>query len=414
MTDTATRTVGTTRTDGAFLVRRVRLAQFAGSTVDGAVLATAVLYFSTRVGVSPATIGVVLAVAATCALVLSVPIGLLADAVGLVRAGVALSALVAVALGVYAVAGNVWTYAVGAVCFAVAQAGIGAVRQAIVAAAVPPEHRVRSRAVLHTLLNAGMGLGTVWGAVVLGFDAPGLFVTTFGLGAAAALGCAVLFAGLPHGADTGSAARRPGLTALTDTRFVLVTVLSALLQLTMPVLSVILPLWVSTRTGAPQWVAAVALALNTVLVMAGQTPWAARVTTDATARRSAACAGVSLLVACALVGAAGGASSALTATALVLCGVTALTLGEISAGAATWYAAFRAVPDHAHGQYQAVFGMAASLARIVGPSVALPLVLAAGSRGWLALGGVMAVAAAALAIIVNRHGTPDAQRGQLT
>ncbi|WP_226367093.1 MFS transporter [Pseudonocardia sp. ICBG162] len=390
-------------------VRRVRITQLAGSTVDGAVLATAVLYFSTRVGLAAETVGIVLAAAAACALALSVPIGVLADAIGLRRAGVGLSGLVVVALVVYALAGGLVSYAAGAICFVVAQAGIGAVRQAVVAAMVPPQDRVRARAVLHTLLNAGMGLGTVWGAVVLAVDSAVLYRATFVGGAVAALACAVLFAGLPASAGAAggvAAGRRPGLTALRDGRFVTVTGLSALLQLTMPVLSVILPLWVATRTGAPEWIAAVALGLNTVLVLLVQTAWAARIVTAAAARRSAVVAGTALLVSCVLIGFAGSAGGVVLPAVLVLMGVTVLTAGEIGAGAATWFAAFGSVPDGAQGQYQAVFGMAASLARIVGPALVLPLVLATGAFGWLAVGAVMAAAGAALAVLTGRRTSP--------
>ncbi|WP_226351501.1 MFS transporter [Pseudonocardia sp. ICBG601] len=395
-------------------VRRVRITQLVGSTVDGAVLATAVLYFSTRVGLAAETVGLVLAVAAACALGLSVPIGVLADAVGLRRAGVALSGLVVVSLVVYALAGGLVSYAAGAICFVVAQAGIGAVRQAVVAAAVAPEDRVRARAALHALLNAGMGLGTVWGAVVLAADSAALYRATFVGGAAAALVCTVLFAGLPATAPTRggmAAGRRPGLAALRDGRFVTVTGLSALLQLTMPVLSVILPLWVATRTGAPEWVAAVALGLNTILVLLLQTAWAARIGSVTAARRSAVTAGTALLVSCVLIGLAGSVGGAVLPTVLVLIGVTVLTAGEIGAGAATWFVAFRSVPEGAQGQYQAVFGMAASFARIIGPALVLPLVLATGEIGWLAVGAVMAAAGIVLSAITGRSDRTPPQLG---
>jgi hypothetical protein len=107
-------------------------------------------------------------------------------------------------------------------------------------------------------------------------------------------------------------------------------------------------------------------------------------------------------VACLLVGLAGGARGVVLPAVLVLAGVVALTVGEIAAGAATWFAAFRAVPDGAQGQYQAVFGMAASLARIAGPALALPLVLAGGLTGWLAVGAVMAAAGVTLAVLAGR------------
>lgn len=383
--------------------RRVYATQFVGSTTDGAVLATAVLYFGTRVGLGEATVGAVLATAAACALLASVPVGLLADRLGLRTAGVALSALGAVALAVYSLATGPIAYAAGAICFTVGQAGTNIVRQAIVAAAIEPDGRVRARGVLHTLLNAGMGLGTVCGAVVLALDTHATYVGTYVLGAIAALGCAALFAGLPRGSGGPSvtAARRPGLVALRDRGFVVVTALFAVVQLTMPVLSVLVPLWVVTRTGAPAWVAGVALALNTVLVVAMQTPWATRVRDARSAGRSGIVAAVALVAACVLLGAAGGAP-ATAATGLVLAGVAVLTIGEIGGGAATWWVAFRRIPDHAHAQYQGVFGMAASVARIAGPTVGLALVIGAGAVGWAVLGAAMAAACLGVAVAARR------------
>ncbi|WP_224387816.1 hypothetical protein [Pseudonocardia sp. ICBG1293] len=120
---------------------RVLVAQFVGSLTDGAVLATAVLYATTRIGVGAATVGVVLATAAAAALVLSVPIGMLADRVGLGRAATGLGAVAAAGLLLHAGAGGTAGYAAGAVCFAVGQAGLSAVRQAVAVSAVAPAAR---------------------------------------------------------------------------------------------------------------------------------------------------------------------------------------------------------------------------------------------------------------------------------
>lgn len=379
-------------------LRRVRVAQFVGSTTDGAVLATAVLYAHRHLGVAPATVGVVLAVAAASALVLSFPIGVLADRLGPARAGAGLGVTAAAGLTAYALAGGLVAYAGAAICFAVTQAGLGAVRQAVVAAAVPPQERVRARAVMHTVLNGGMGLGTAWGAVALAIDHPAAYAATFAAGAVGALACAGLLAGVGDtGPPRGPATPLASWRVLRDGRFAAVTGLAAAIGLTMPVLSVILPLWIATGTGAPPWVAALALGLNTVTVLLVQTRWAARVGSDAAARRSALVAAAALGLATLLLGGAGVLPGAAAPAAAVLLGVLALTAGEVTGGAATWHAAFRDAPAHAQGRYQAVFGMAASVARIVGASLALPLVLAVGTAGWLVLGAVMAAAALALA-----------------
>ena len=50
----------------------------------------------------------------------------------------------------------------------------------------------------------------------------------------------------------------------------------------------------------------------------------------------------------------------------------------------------------AEGRYQSAFSMSASGARILGPLVALPLVLHAGSSGWVLLSVVMSAACVAV------------------
>lgn len=389
--------------DSRGVLRRVYAAQVLGSTIDGVALSTAVLYFSTQVGITASAIGVVLAIGAASALLLSVPLGMFADAVGLRRAAVVLCVVVAAALAVYAVADSLWSYAIGAVLFLVSQAGIGAVRQAVVASAVAPEARVRSRAVLHTLLNTGMGLGTVAGSAIAIFDARLPFVVTFAAASIAALVCAGIFVGLPRatGEVSIAGARRPGLVALRDRRFVGITALAAVLQLTMPVLSVLLPLWIITRTDAPDWIAPVVLVINTALVIATQTAWTSRITTNAHSVRSLVVAAIALLAACALFGLAG-IGQLPVSVVLLLAGVVLLTLGEISGGAGVWHLAFSAMPSTAPAQYQAVFGMSGAVARILGPLLALPIVLTFGVWGWLGVGAAMAASAVALVVVARR------------
>ncbi|OLT28917.1 hypothetical protein BJF83_13300 [Nocardiopsis sp. CNR-923] len=390
-------------------VRRVYAVQLISAVTDGAVLATVVLYFSTRVGLPAASIGLVLALAAGCALVTAPFLGAVADRAGRRRAAVAHSLLIGAALTVYLVADDLWTYAVGAVVFVVAQAGAGAVRHALVASYVGPERRVRARAHMHSLLNAGLGAGTVVGAVVLAVDSRSAFLSVYACGAVVALVCAALLHGLPRAADgrpaprTGGGRFRAGTGALRDRRLVTVTAATALLQLYMPVLSLILPVWVSTRTEAPMWVCAVALGLNTVVVLVLQTPWAARVRTDRGAARSAVVAGAALLLACGLFGAAplGGPFGA---AAVVLVGIVLLTLGEVAAGPSAWHLALRRAPADLQTQYQAVFGMAGALARILGSALVLPLVLSQGTPGWWVLGAVTAAAAGVLALLARRGG----------
>lgn len=304
---------------------------------------------------------------------------------------------------VYLGADGPWPYAVGAVGFVVAQTGLGAARHALVAAQAAPERRVAARALMHTLLNAGMGAGTVVGALVMALDVRAGYLALYGAGALVAFGCAVLLAGLPSELDRrgGQARDRRVLAALADGRLVAVTALTSLLQLSMPVLSVVLPLWLATRTQVPIWVVAVALGLNTVLVLLAQRPWSARVDSDASAARSAWVAAAVLPVACVMFG-AGALGGPGAAAAVVLAGIVLLTLGEVAVGPPAWHLALREAPVELQGRYQSVFGMAGALARILGSALVLPLILFAGIAGWAVLGAVMSAAAAGLALLARR------------
>lgn len=378
--------------------RSVYRVQGLSAIADGAVLTTVVLYFSVHVGIAESQVGLVLAAAAAVSLALAAPLGRMADRIGLRRSAVAYSLAVAVALVGYALAHSLWAYAVAGILFGVARSGIAATIQAIVAAQSIPEQRVPARARLHTLLNAGFGLGSVVGAAALALARPELFVALFAAGAATAVVCATMFARLRIGGTAPCEVRGDRRGAFRDRRLLTVTGLNGSMLLTMPILSVLLPVWLVTRTAAPAWVAAVGFGLNTALVFLLQSRWSARVRTDANASRSALIAGATIASACVVFAMLPYRGAAL-ATVLTLAAVFVLSAGEVAAGPAAWHLALRDTPADRQGECQAVFGMSFSLARILGPLVALPLIIALGSAGWLVIAGTVLAAAGGLAAV---------------
>ncbi|MFB9447145.1 MFS transporter [Dactylosporangium vinaceum] len=385
--------------------------QAISAVADGAVLTTVVLYFNHVVGIPEATVGLVLAASAASAFALAAPLGRLADRVGLPRAAAGYALAGAAALAGYALAHTLWAYAAAAIAFGVARAGIAATIQAIAARASAPEQRVSVRARLHTVLNAGFGVGALIGAAVLAAGRPGWFVALYAGGALALAACAVLLGRIGVAAEPGPSPRRSRRGALRDRRLVAVTGLTAVLLLTMPILSVLLPLWLTNRTAAPAWVAAVAFGLNTVLVFVLQSPWSARVRTDADASRCALVAGAAIAVAgplFALMPLGGPAAAA----AMALTGVAVLTVAEVAAGTAAWHLALRDTPAARQGEYQAVFGMSGSVARILGALVALPLITALGAVGWAVVAAAMVTAATGLATVGMRAGRRTAHRAE--
>lgn len=109
--------------------------------------------------------------------------------------------------------------------------------------------------------------------------------------------------------------------------------LACLVQLTMPILSLLLPVWV-LRSGAPVWTAGVALAVNTVLVILVQRGWAARLVDARASALSALIAAAAMVAAGLLLAPLPHTDTTAAAVALVTAAVVALTAGEVSGGAA--------------------------------------------------------------------------------
>lgn len=373
--------------------RLVGALQFGTATVEGVVLSTIVLQVALELELPGPAIGLVLAFGAAASLFLAVPLGGLADRLGLSRAAALFAALAAVAVGGYAVTDSPAGFAAAAVVFGIAQSTSAAARQALAVDGAAPGDRLTIRATMNLLLNAGIGVGTVLGAVLA---ATGLGPTTriaYGIGAVIMVLTAIGALTLPRPTRP---TRRTGvagaLIAFRDRRFAAATGLAAAIQLTMPVLSVILPLWVLEQTAAPIWLSGAALGLNTILVIIGQRPYAARVRTTRATVRTALIAAAGLGVAGALLAVSGAVRTPVAVVVLILAAIVALTVGEVCGGIATWRVALDDVPDGAEGRYQAAFSMSTSVARIVGPAVALPLVIMLGPAGWLILTAVMAAA----------------------
>ncbi|GAB3755503.1 MFS transporter [Microlunatus parietis] len=383
--------------------------QFGTATVEGVVLSTIVLQVALELDLPAPLIGMILALGAVTSLVFAVPLGDLADRLGLGRAAALFAALAALAVAGYAVTDSAAGFAAAAIAFGVAQSTSAAARQALAVDGAVPADRLAIRATMNLLLNAGIGLGTVLGAVLA---ASGLGPTTriaYGIGAVIMVLTAVSALTLRRPAR---AARRGGwaetMIALRDRRFAAATGFAAAIQLTMPVLSVILPIWVLEQTAAPIWLPGVALGLNTILVIIGQRPYAARVRTTRATVRTALIAAGGLGVAGVLLAGSGAVPSPSLVVVLILAGIVALTVGEVCGGIATWRVALDHVPDWAEGRYQAAFSMSTSAARIVGPAAALPLVIMLGPVGWLILTAVMAAACFGIAALAQAPALRDA------
>lgn len=383
------------------LLRRVYVAQLSTALGDGAVLTTATLFFAVVSGFGDGVVGPALGGGALAGLILSVPLGMLADRIGLARMAAIMSAIAATAMILFSLATSPLIYIIGALFWGIAQASLLSMRQALAASQVPLDGRVRLRAILHTLLNIGMGLGAAWGAVAVALHQRDVFLGTFVVNAGICVLTGIVYLTL-HASSTAALAGLPAAesAAWRDRRLLALTGLAAVLQFAMPILSVLLPIWTVTKTAAPEWLPAAALVMNMLIVVASQLRWATWVKTPRRAALSVLIAGGAAVLACIVLGSAASLSAA-GATAATIVGVVFITVTEVCAGAASWFRLTQLSPIGRQGEFQAVFATATTLARIVGPALLLPLVIAFGLPAWIILGVVMIGAAGTLAVTLR-------------
>ncbi|MEU4470431.1 MFS transporter [Micromonospora sp. NPDC023888] len=381
-------------------LRTLSLATLANTVGTGLWVTASVLYLTRVVGLSPTNVGLGLTLAGLVGLTASVPLGGLADR----RDPRNLRALLQLAQAAVAVAylfvGSFPVFLVVSTLDALLVSGNLAIRAALVAAVGGPEGRVHAFATLRAVANLGVALGAGLAGFALVADTGWAYRLLVVGNAATYLVSAALIMRLPGYPPVRRL--RPGpRRALRDGRFLAVAGASAVLSLHWVALTVLLPLWVVTRTDAPPVLVSAMLLVNTLLtvVLAVRLSGGARhaLPAAATMRR----AGLVLAAAMVLWAATGFVSGALT-VGLLLCATVIYTVGDLwHAGAGAALAYDLAAPD-AIGAYQGVDTLLAGLARAAGPALLTWLILGGGPVGWLALAGLLAGAGLAVPPLTRR------------
>lgn len=272
-------------------------------------------------------------------------------------------------------------------------------RSALIAGALPAEQQVRSRALLRSVMNAGLVVGSTGAAVALQANTYAGYVTMTALDAASFLGATALLVGLPLPSEAEGrapgATTAPRRTALRDLRYLVVTALHAVLELQLAVLTVGIPLWIVLGTDAPTAVVAAVNVVNCLLVVLFQVRASRGVDSIPTAARACARGGVVLAAAC-LVYAAAGHGPAAVAAATVLVGALVHSLGELLTSAGGWTLSLEPADPRSHGEYQGVFMSGQAAAHVLGPMVISLTVVAHGVLGWSVLAALFALAGVAL------------------
>ncbi|MGY4913443.1 MFS transporter [Micromonospora aurantiaca (nom. illeg.)] len=380
--------------------RTLALSTLVNTVGRGTWLTASALFLTRSVGLTVAQVGVALTLTALVSLVASTPMGYLADRLG--PRGLQMAALLASAACTAALVTvrSFTGFLVVGMLMAVADAGTRGARGALIAGAVPPDQRVRTRAYLRAVTNVGISVGTVLAGFALAADTRGAYVTLILLDAVTYVLAAAVLLRLPPVPPMPAPAHGPRLIALRDRPFLAFTVLDGLMSMHFSLINIALPLWIAGHTSAPNWLISVCLLVNTVVVILFQVR-ASRGTEDLTgAGRAARRAGVLLAAACALFAAGGGVPVAV-AVPLLLAGALVHVVGELWHAAAGWGISFGLAPAHAHGQYQGAYGMGMQLGSMVAPVVVTTLAIGWGVPGWLVLGVVFLLLGALVPPVVR-------------
>ncbi|MGW6318895.1 MFS transporter [Streptomyces sp. NPDC055099] len=360
------------------------LASFVNRVGNGLFNSASALYFTLVVQLPAVQVGLALTVAGLIGLLAGIPGGHLADRRGPRTIMMLALAVQAVAMSALVFVESWFALAAIATIDQLAASAGGAAWGALVVR-VGTDQPALFRAKLRTYVNLGVVLGTVGaGLAVAANTRTAYLVLILGNAASFAL-CALLLFLLPNYKALAAPPQQRRWIALRDRPFVTFTALFGAMGLQYPVVSLLLPIWISEHTDAPRWTVPAVSALNAAVCVLLQTRIGSRIETSRDGGRAFRTAGLLFLVSCPLM--------ALTAHApiwaavgLAVAAIVVHSLGEIWESSAGFALGFGLAPDHAQGQYQGLLGLGFSAGQALAPAILTTLVLGYGTTGWLFLG----------------------------
>jgi MFS family permease len=365
----------------------------------GAFFTLTSLYLIGVAGLPAVTVGIGLTVAGGVGVLSSLSFGHLADRWSSRRMLVALHVVQGGALTAYVLVRDLPTLIVVASLVVLAQQGGASVRSAAIGRAFPGEERVRIRALMRTVTNAGIAAGTAFAAIPLAIGTAGAYRVTMVAAGVLFLGSAVLLLGLP--AERIDARPGPKDTAATgastpyrDRTFLILTALHGIFGMQFGLFEIAVPLWVVHHTEAPAVLVSMLLLLNTALVIALQVRLSRGTADLRGAARVITWAGWLMALAC-LLWALAGELPAIAATLTLLAAAAVHTLAEITSSAAGWTISFELAPPDAIGAYQGVYGTGFALGAMAAPVVVTATAIDRGAPGWALLAVIFLVTALA-------------------
>lgn len=388
-------------------VLRILTAATAISSLGRGVFFTlTVLYFTFVVGLSTAEIAVILTVSSAVGVGTSMLGGVLADRFSARRLLLGFVLVEGVALVSYSFAASFLTALLIACVVTGANRAADTSRSAIIGRAFTGDSRVGARAILRTVVNVGISVGSAAASIPLLIDTPDAYRVTIALAGSATLMSVIALARLPRRVD---APARPaeehrttaGRSPWHNPGYLTLTVLSALFGIQFGLAEIGLPLWIVQDTTAPVVMVSVILIINTALVIALQIPFSRGTHDIRKAGNAVAVAGVCMAVACAIYAASAGVPPVVAIVCLAIASV-AHAFGEILSSAGTWGLSYELADPHRFGAYLGLYGMAFSIGTMFTPAIITVTVIEHGTAGWAVLGVVFLGSALGMAAVARR------------
>ncbi|UOE43965.1 MFS transporter [Agromyces larvae] len=400
----------------------------------GVFLTVTVLYFTLIVHLPAHEVAIVLAVSSGIGVLASLAGGWLADRLPPRRLILAFTTLEGLGLAGYAFVGDFASaLAVAAFVGGFGQAA-NSTRMAIIARAFVGEARVHARAVLRTVTNLAIAVGSGFGAIALTLGTAEAYRGLLLFAAAAFLLGLLALVRLPATVDEPvTVASDPVLTATgsTDTvatkraarraraahspwrdpRYLALTALCAVFAMQFGVGELAVPLWIAHATEAPEVLMSAVLILNTIVVILFQVPLANGTHDLRRAGRVSAIAAWLMAAAC-LVYAAATGQPAWVAVVVIVTAALAHAFAEVLSQAGGWGLSFELADPVRAGTYQGVFGMGFSIGAMLAPLLVAATVDRHGVLGWGVLAAVFLVSGLGVWVIARAAAGAQERAGE--
>jgi MFS family permease len=424
------------------VLRVLGLSTLIGTLGRGVFLTVTVLYFSFVVGLSAGEISVVVAASSATGIVTSLIGGQLSDRFSARRVLLAALLIESVALVSYSFVSAFWMAVVVACIAFGSETGAHSARSAIIARAFTGSARVTARAVLRTLTNVGIAVGSAAGGLALVFESDVAYRVVLIAAGMVYLGSSLLTLRLPASVDAGGApsptearddapidgstaagaetpideaveSARPSRWAHSpwrDPRYLAFSALSGLFAMQFGLLEFGVPLWVAHDTHAPKAIVSALLILNTVIVIAFTVPLSRGTHDLRLAGRVIAIAGVLMGGSCLIYAAAAGLSPFWAIVILIVAGTTH-AFAEVLSQAGGWGLSFELADPVAAGAYQGMGGTFYALGSTFAPIVITVTAIGLGLPGWGILAAMFLLAALGMTAIAFRAARQRPQTG---